>query len=266
MPDTSKDLPLSGHLEELRKIVGRCVIVWILAALLCFACKDVLFRIIFAPAQSDFLVFQALQYLSSLWHIPSLSPGEFTPHFIATELTAQFMTHITVSVVGAVVVCVPFILYQLFQFIAPALQQASKKHSAMIIILSSLLFFFGVLLNYFIIFPFAYRFLSSYQVHPDVMNQITISSYISLLVMLSLLMGVLFELPIVAYLLAKWGLVTGEQMRKYRKHALVIILLLAAIITPTADAITLLLVTLPIYMLYLLSIAVAHRASIHISE
>ena len=84
--------------------------------------------------------------------------------------------------------------------------------------------------------------------------------------MLSLLMGVLFELPIVAYLLAKWGLVTGEQMRKYRKHALVIILLLAAIITPTADAITLLLVTLPIYMLYLLSIAVAHRASIHISE
>ena len=136
----------------------------------------------------------------------------------------------------------------------------------MIIILSSLLFFFGVLLNYFIIFPFAYRFLSSYQVHPDVMNQITISSYISLLVMLSLLIGVLFELPIVAYLLAKWGLVTGEQMRKYRKHALVIILLLAAIITPTADAITLLLVTLPIYMLYLLSIAVAHRASIHISE
>ena len=204
------------------------------------------------------MVFRLLEYLSEILHWPSLSPGEFTPHFIATELTAQFVTHITVSLVVALVVCIPFVLYQLFQFIAPALQQTSRKTSAMIITLSSLLFLLGVMLNYFIIFPFAYRFLSSYQVHPDIMNQITISSYISLLVMLSLLMGVLFELPIIAYLLAKWGLVTGEQMRQYRKYAFVAILILAAVITPTADAITLSLVTLPIYALYLLSIAVAN--------
>lgn len=263
MPDTSKDLPLSGHLEELRKIVGRCVIVWILAALLCFACKDMLFRIIFAPAQSDFLVFQALQYLSSLWHIPSLSPGEFTPHFIATELTAQFMTHITVSLVASAVLCTPFIIYELFQFVAPALRQTNRRLSALVIVLSSLLFIMGITLNYFVIFPFAYRFLSSYQVQPDIVNQITISSYISLFVVLSLLMGLLFELPVIAYILAKWGLVTGEQMRHYRKYALVAILLLSAIITPTADAITLLLVTLPVYALYLFSIAVARRVTIN---
>ncbi|MBR5442815.1 MAG: twin-arginine translocase subunit TatC [Paludibacteraceae bacterium] len=261
MPENTKDIPLSGHLEELRKLIGKCLIVWFVTALVCFVGKDLLFRFVFAPAQSDFVVFKMLQYLSQLLHLPSLALGEFTPHFIATELTAQFLTHITVSMVVAIVVCVPFILYQLFLFIAPALQQTSRKTSAVIITVSSSLFFIGVMLNYFIIFPFAYRFLSTYQVHQDVINQITISSYISLLVMLSLLMGVLFELPIVAYLLAKWGLVTGEQMRHYRKHAFVAILILSAIITPTADAITLSMVTLPIYALYLLSVAVANGIS-----
>ena len=124
----------------------------------------------------------------------------------------------------------------------------------MMIFTSSLLFLIGIALNYFIVFPFAYRFLSSYQVQPDIINQITISSYISLFIILSLLMGVLFELPIVAYILARLGLLTSDIMVKYRKHAFVGILLLAALITPTGDAITLSLVALPVFALYILSI------------
>lgn len=173
------------------------------------------------------------------------------------------MTHIIVSLVASAVLCTPFIIYELFQFVAPALRQTNRRLSALVIVLSSLLFIMGIALNYFVIFPFAYRFLSSYQVQPDIVNQITISSYISLFVVLSLLMGLLFELPVIAYILAKLGLVTGEQMRHYRKYALVAILLLSAIITPTADAITLLLVTLPVYALYLFSIAVAKRVTIN---
>ena len=144
---------------------------------------------------------------------------------------------------------------------APALTLTEKRFSVRLTVTGSILFLLGVLLNYFIIFPFAYRFLSTYQVQPDVVNQITISSYISLFLVLSLLMGVLFELPVLAYFLTRMGLLSAQTMRRYRKHAFVAILIIAAVITPTGDAVTLLLVTLPIYALYLLSILVAKHAT-----
>lgn len=254
MPSPSKDLPLSGHLEDLRSAVWRCLVVWIVSALFAFCCKDYLFGIIFAPAHSDFYIFRAMAWLADRVHLPALAPGDFTPHFIATELTAQFMTHLTVSLATGGIIATPYFIYKMFEFISPALHKEQRRFSAMMIFTSSLLFLIGIALNYFIIFPFAYRFLSSYQVQPDIINQITISSYISLFIILSLLMGVLFELPIVAYVLARLGLLTSDIMVKYRKHAFVGILLLSALITPTGDAITLSLVALPVFALYILSI------------
>lgn len=164
------------------------------------------------------------------------------------------MTHLTVSLATGGIIATPYFIYKMFEFISPALHKEQRRFSAMMIFTSSLLFLIGIALNYFIIFPFAYRFLSSYQVQPDIINQITISSYISLFIILSLLMGVLFELPIVAYVLARLGLLTSDIMVKYRKHAFVGILLLSALITPTGDAITLSLVALPVFALYILSI------------
>lgn len=254
MPSPSKDLPLSGHLEDLRSAIWRCLVVWIVFTLCAFLAKDYVFGVIFAPARSDFYIFQWLSWLAAKLNMPSLVPGEFTPHFIATELTAQFMTHLTVSLATGGIMATPYFIYKMFEFISPALHKEQRRFSAMMIFTSSLLFLIGIALNYFIVFPFAYRFLSSYQVQPDIINQITISSYISLFIILSLLMGVLFELPIVAYILARLGLLTSDIMVKYRKHAFVGILLLAALITPTGDAITLSLVALPVFALYILSI------------
>ena len=224
-----------------------------------FCCKTPLFAILFAPSRGNFCLFRAMAWLSQRLHWDALCPADHTPSFIATELTAQFMTHLTVSLAAGFVVSSPYLIAKLYGFVAPALTLTEKRFSVWLTVAGSVLFWLGVLLNYFIIFPFAYRFLSTYQVQPDVVNQITISSYISLFLVLSLLMGVLFELPVLAYFLTRMGLLSAQTMRHYRKHAFVAILIIAAVITPTGDAVTLLLVALPIYALYLLSILVARR-------
>lgn len=262
-PSASQDKPLSEHLEDLRGVLWRCILVWAVASVVAFCCKDALFAVVFAPSRSDFCLFRALTWLSEQLRWDALRPAAVEPHFIATELTAQFMTHLTVSLAAGLVVSSPYIIAKFYGFVAPALQRTERKFSVRIVVAGSILFWLGVLLNYFLIFPFAYRFLSTYQVQADVVNQITISSYISLLLILSLLMGVLFELPIVAYFLARMGLLSAQTMRHYRKHAFVAILIVAAVITPTGDAVTLLLVALPIYALYVLSILVAQRTQTH---
>jgi sec-independent protein translocase protein TatC len=153
----------------------------------------------------------------------------------------------------------PYILYQLFLFVAPALRAHERKHSVAVIVYSSLLFYLGVALDYFLIFPLSFRFLATYQVAGSVNNLIELSSYTGTLLMLSLLFGIMSELPVVSWLLAKIGLLTDTFMRKYRKHAVVIILVLSAVITPSGDAFTLFLVFVPIYFFYELSIWIVKR-------
>lgn len=263
-PSDPQDKPLSEHLEDLRGVLWRCILVWAVTSIVAFCCKDFLFAVVFAPTKSDFGIFRGLTWLADYLHWDSLRPSDHTPSFIATELTAQFMTHLTVSLAAGFVVSSPYLIAKLYGFVAPALTLTEKRFSVRLTAAGSVLFWLGVLLNYFIIFPFAYRFLSTYQVQPDVVNQITISSYISLFLVLSLLMGVLFELPVLAYFLTRMGLLSAQTMRHYRKHAFVAILIIAAVITPTGDAVTLLLVALPIYALYLLSILVARRTQTRI--
>jgi sec-independent protein translocase protein TatC len=150
---------------------------------------------------------------------------------------------------------------QAYGFVAPALYDKEKRHAAPILIWGTFLFVLGVLMNYFVIFPFSFRFLNNYQVYEEVKNQISLSSYISTLLMLSILLGILFEIPIVNYLLAKAGLLQAETLKKYRRHAIVGIAIVAAVITPTGDAVTLMLVTLPIYLLYEASILIVKRTN-----
>ena len=257
----SNEMTFWEHVDVFRKVIFRCLAVWAVCAIGAFCFKDVLFDVLFAPSTSDFIVYRLMCSLGNIVSLPALCTSEFSAEFINTELASQFTTHLRVAAIMGVLVAFPYLIIQLYGFVAPALYTQEKRYSILLIFFGVLLFALGVLLNYFIIFPFAFRFLSTYQVQELVVNQIALSSYISTLLVLSLLLGILFEIPIVAYFLAKLNLIDKPMLVKYRKHAIVALTILAAIITPTADIFTLLLVTVPLYLLYELSIGVVSKVS-----
>jgi len=226
------------HLEVMRGGLLRIAAVWVVFSLVAFVMKDWLFGVVFAPSRSDFILYKVLGL------------GSFDVQFINTELTAQFMVHLEVAMMAGVVVAAPYIIVEAYRFIAPALYEKERQVSVGVTVGGVVLFFAGVVLNYFVIFPFAFRFLSLYQVQDVVVNQISLRSYVGTLVMMSIIMGVLFEIPVVAWILGKAGIITAAGMRKYRRHAIVALLIVAAVITPTGDAVTLMLVAVPLYALY----------------
>ena len=257
MPEAN--LSFWEHLDELRSVLVKSLSAWLLASLTAFFFKEQLFACLFAPAQSHFILYRALARLaqSTGWQAMRLNPIEV--HFLNTELTAQFMTHIQVSLFVGMVIAMPLMVYWLYGFIAPALGKQSQRVSTVLILGSILLFAAGVGLNYFLIFPLSFRFLVTYQVAPLVVNQISLSSYISLFLLLALLMGLLFQLPLLTWILSRMGVLRRENLIAYRKHVFVAILILAAVITPTGDPFTLLLVTFPVYLLYELSIQIISK-------
>ena len=228
------------HLEELRRVLLRCIAVVALFAVLAFIFKDEVFSIIFAPKSPDFL--------------PRIFGSSPDIQLINTELTRQFVIHMMSSFYVGLIAAAPYILYELYRFISPALYQNERRYSTPLVISSYLMFMSGTLFNYFIVFPITFRFLGNYQVDSSVENLISLESYIDTLVFLSLAMGFVFEIPILSWLLGRLGILHRQQMQQYRRHALVIILIIAAIITPTSDAFTLAIVSLPMYILYELSI------------
>ncbi len=254
-----QELSFWDHLDELRKILFRILIIVLVVMVAAFLNKDLLFDVILAPQKSDFIVYRFFCYLSRITGIAEICPEAFQVELINTQLTSQFMTHLSMSFYAGILLTFPYILYQLFRFVSPALYEHERKYGFSVITFSSLLFYIGVLFNYFIIFPLSFRFLGTYQVSEEVKNMISLTSYTDTLLMLSLMMGIMSELPILSWLLAKLGFMTDAFMYKYRRHAIVIILVIAAIITPTADAFTLLLVSMPIYLLYELSIVIVKR-------
>jgi len=230
------------HLEVMRGGLIRSAAVWIVFAIVAFVLKDWLFEVVFAPSRADFVLYRVL------------GVDNFEVKFINTELTAQFMVHLEVAMMAGLVVATPYIVIEAYKFISPALYENERRVGAGLTAGGTVLFVMGVLLNYFVIFPFAFRFLSLYQVEEMVVNQISLRSYVSTLMIMSVVMGVMFELPIVAWILGKVGLINADGMRKYRRHAVVALLIVAAVITPTGDAVTLMLVAVPLYLLYELSI------------
>lgn len=228
----------------------------VLCAVAAFCCKDLLFDIVMAPSKSDFItycLFTRLTGVSSDFHIDLFNP----------ELAQQFLVHMRVALWMGLLVVSPYVLYLLFHFIAPGLYAHERRYAVRAVGSGYVMFLLGVSLNYFIIFPLTFRFLGTYQVSPDVPNQIALTSYISMLLMLCFVMGVMFELPVLCWLLAKIGVLKVEFMTRYRKHAVVVIVILAAVITPTGDAITMSVVALPIYLLYELSVAIVRRVNCH---
>ena len=179
----------------------------------------------------------------------------FNVQLIATDLSSQFVTHLTTSIYLGLLCASPFIMYEFFRFISPALLENERKYSTKIMISVYSLFMIGVLMSYYILFPISFRFLGTYSVADKVHTMITLDSYISTFVSLTLLLGIVFQLPVITFILAKMGILNAAQMSKYRKHAIILIMLIAAVITPP-DIMTLVLVAFPIYSLYEISIRI----------
>lgn len=184
---------------------------------------------------------------------------DFLVHLINTGLAGQFVIHMKAALCIGVLCASPYILYQLFRFVSPALYADERHYVVPVVCGGYAMFLTGVLVSYFLIFPLTFRFLGTYQVRGDVENLIALESYISTLLTMSLAMGLVFEIPVLSWLFAKLGFLTAGFMRRYRKHAIVLILTVAAVITPTSDVFTLLIVSLPMWLLYEISILLVNR-------
>lgn len=248
-----------GHLDELRRVLFRMMVAVITLMLIAFFFKDELFAIVLAPKESDFIIYRLFCEMANWISMPSLCPETFSVKLINTQLAAQFVTHMSVSMYAGILLASPYIIYQLFRFVSPALYESEKKYSTRVVGWGYILFMSGVLLNYFLIFPLTFRFLATYQASDAIENTITLSSYIDTLMMMNLMMGIVFEIPVLCWLFAKLGFLTAGFMRRYRRHAIVIILIVGAVITPTSDVFTLLMVSVPMYILYEGSIWVVSR-------
>lgn len=246
------------HLDELRRVLMRIILVTVVIGLAVFAFKDEVFAAVLAPSKGDFLTYRWINHLLVLlgWDAMLIPDTDIT--LINTQLAAQFMTHITVSMTIGLLAAAPYVVYELFGFIKPALYENERRYSNRIMVWVIILFFLGVAMNYFVIFPVSVRFLGTYQVSEGVVNTIALSSYISTFTTLSLMMGLVFEIPVLAYFLARAGILSGSLLAKYRRHAFVIIMAVSAFITPP-DAFTLALMTVPLYALYEVSIVIARR-------
>lgn len=244
------------HLEALRSVILRILAVALAGFIIAFCLKEPLFRLILAPSSPDFILYRWITAVAGSMGIDATALQDFSVDLFSTTLTAQFMIHMKMAFYVSVVVIMPYILYLLFGFVSPALHADERRSSTKVIVWSYILFMAGIVLDYLIIFPLAFRFLGTYQVSASIPNVITLESYTDLLITLTLLMGILFELPILAWFLGKLGVIDAAFMKRYRRHAIVIILVIAAVITPTTDVFTLTIVTLPIYLLYELSIAI----------
>ena len=229
------------HLDVLRSAIIRMAVAIVLFAAAAFILKELLFDIILAPRSSDFVSYRLL------------GVDAFTLHLMNTGLTEQFMIHVRTAMYAGLLVASPYILYELFRFVSPGLYQNERRYALWIVGAAYVMFLVGTLVNYFLVFPLTVRFLGTYQVSPDVANMLTLQSYVDTLLSMSLVMGVVFELPVVCGLLGRMGLINRQMMTQYRRHAIVVIVLVAAVITPTTDVFTLFVVALPIYLLYELS-------------
>ncbi len=243
----AEQLTFWEHLDVLRDYLFKIILAMVACGIVAFVCKDWLFDVILAPSQSDFIVYRWMG--AEPFHIKLMNVG----------LTEQFMIHMKAALYVGFLMASPYILYLLYSFIAPALYQREKRYAVRIVGGGYVMFMVGVVVNYFVIFPLTVRFLGTYQVSEVVENMLSLESYVDTMMMMSLMFGILFEIPIISWLLALFGLLRSEWMQRYWRQALVVILVVAAVITPTGDVFTLTIVSLPIWLLYEASILIVKQ-------
>lgn len=235
------------HLEDLRKSIMRMAGVYILTAVVLFFFKDFLFDdVILAPSKKDFFFYR-------------LAGLDFSLSLVNIEVSAQFMIHMKVTFICALILTFPYLVFELWRFVAPALYEKEKGAVRGAFSFASVLFYLGLAVGYFIILPVMLNFFAGYQVSADVPNTFSLSSYISLFTSTIMTFGLVFEFPTIVAILSALGLVTREMMREYRRHAICAVVIVAALITPSGDPFSLLVCTVPLYMLYEFSIFVCRK-------
>lgn len=257
MAKVEKEMSFLDHVEELRWHLVRSAVVILVIGTVAFVMKDLIFnKILFAPKDADFITYKFFCKVSKLFGTEGLCIEEIPFTFQSLAMAEQFSVHIWTSITVGFIIGFPFIIWEVWKFISPGLYEKERKGAKSFIIISSFLFFVGVLFGYYLVTPLSVNFLGSYSVSDAVARNIKIGSYISLVRSSLLASGLIFELPIIMYFLTKMGLITPDFLRKYRKHALVVVLILAAVITPP-DIISQVIVGIPIMILYEVSIYIS---------
>jgi sec-independent protein translocase protein TatC len=259
--DPNAEMSFIDHLEELRWHLIRSVVAILIGAIVVYIyVREVVDKVLLAPAHDDFVSYKWFCQAGHALRLgETLCMKGVKVSFISTEMTGQFISSFTVAFVGGFIIAFPYIFWEFWKFVRPALSEKELKKTRGVIFWVSFLFFLGVAFGYFILTPFMVNFYFSYSLSPLIEIKPTFSDYVENLIYTTVGIGVLFQLPLLMMVLARIGIVTGRFLKKYRRHAFVLILIAAAIITPSTDPFSLTIVTIPLYALYEASIIIASR-------
>lgn len=263
MDGDERQMSFWEHLDELRGVLIKIALTVVVAAVVLFVYMPSIFdTVILAPCHGDFVLYRLFERITeSVAWAPRFTGQGFEVKLINIELASQFFIHMSTSFWLALVLTFPVVVYLLWSFVSPGLYEHEKRGARKAFAVGNLMFFMGVAVGYLVVFPVTLRFLADYHVSALVPNQISLSSYMDTFMMLIFVMGLIFELPLVAMMLGRAGLLRRHYFKRYRRHAVVALLVLAALITPTGDPFTLMVVFLPIYLLYELSAMLVPRGT-----
>jgi len=255
-----KEMTFWDHLDDLRGALFRSVIAIVVVGITAFIFKRIIFDyIILAPKNNDFITFRILCKLGKMLSTDSFCFDTTSINLINIELAGQFMSHMMISIIVGLVVAIPYIIWEFWRFIKPGLTEHERKNTRGAVFIISMLFLTGVLFSYFLVVPLMINFLGNYQVSAEVTNQIALTSYTSSVTMMTLIMGLIFEFPILVVFLTKVGILSPSLLKKYRKHTVIVILIISGLITPSPDIFSQLIVAVPLYGLYEISLSVSSR-------
>lgn len=262
-PGEDTGLTFWGHLEVLRWALFRVAVVVFLLMVGLFVAMPYLFNnFVLAPTSSEFFLYRWLGFLGdAVPFLPDFSSDTYKVDIININVASQFLTHISTSFWFALVLAFPYLIFEIWKFISPALYENEKSSIRLAFLFGTAMFFIGCAVGYCLVFPFTFRFLTEYQLSAEISNQINLGSYMSSFLMMIFMMGLVFEIPLLAWVLSRLGLIDQAFLKNYRRHAVAVLLILAAAITPTGDPFTLAIVFVPLYMLYEIAIRVVRKAS-----
>lgn len=255
MKEDNEGMTFWDHLEELRWTILRSIIALVVFAILGFAVMPYIYdTVIMGPTSSDFFLYKYLcKITSAIPFLPDFCDDSFHVEIINIKLASQFFRHMSTSFWLALILTFPYLVFEIWRFVSPALYDSEKKSIRWVFVFGTVMFFIGCVVGYCLVFPMTFRFLATYQLSEAITNQISLDSYMDNFLMLIFIMGIVFELPLVSWLLSQLGLLNRSFFKKYRRHAIVALLVLAAFITPSSDPFTLSVVFFPLYFLFELS-------------
>lgn len=255
MEDNKEGMSFWDHLEAFRWMILRTLLMMVVFSIVAFIFMPYIYdNVIMAPSNANFFLYDFLcRITTDVAFIPDFCTENFNVKIININLTSQFFRHMTTSFWLGLICTFPYLLFEVWKFIKPALYESEKKNMKWVFLFGSVMFFIGCALGYCVIFPITYRFLASYELSTMIENQISLDSYMDNFLMLILIMGIVFELPLISWLFSQLGFLNRSFFKKYRRHAIVALLVLAAFITPSGDPFTLMVVFIPLYTLYELS-------------